>query len=357
MNFVLPSRLLKGVICLSLGAAVCGCSLMAKKQAEYVGVHTLPPLKVPPGLSNPPPDQETHIPPLPGTQGSVPPARTLAAPPIVALESSDIQLQSDGPLNWLVIRESREDARRQIRDFWERDGIAVAYDDARVGVMETAWRTEETANHAGDNTATPETAVQTKFRVRLEHYADTGGTEVFISCRSRKRGPGDRVQWVPLPDDPVLEADMMNKLLAFLGGDASGTQMVTIKAPLQGFVKRIDDGAAGPTLLLDKPLDMAWRHVGQAVDRLGYAIVAQDRPDHKYMITLGGHPPEVAKKAGWLSRLFFNKQNSPTVPVYSVNLTAGKDSGTVVIAAINPGTGADPDQTSKILDQIAGELR
>lgn len=334
-----------------LAANLWGCSMMAKKQEEYVGAKTTPPLKVPLGLTNPPPDHETLIPAASGDKLPASAARNLDTPPIVALEGGDIQLHSDGSLNWLVIRESEDDAWRQIRDFWERNGVALAYQSARLGIMETAWQTESAPE-------TPGTAVQKMFRIRLEHYDATGGTEVFVSNRNRKQVSVDNgVQWVPLPANPVLEADLMNRLLVFLGGDAAGTQKVTVKAAPQGLVKSVED-AGQPALLLDRPVEMAWRHVGQAVDRLGYAIVAQDRAAHKYMITLGEHPPEVTKKAGWLSRLFFsNKDNRPTVPVYSVTLKAGKGSGTLVTTVVDPGTGADPDQARKILDQIYGELR
>ena len=346
-----------------LAAAVCGCSLMAKKQEEYKGAQTLPPLHVPSGLTNPPPDHETLIPKASATKVPGLAEPNLAAPPIVALESSDIQLQSDAGLNWLVIRESEEDAWRQIRDFWERNGIALAYQSASHGIMETVWQSQGVSDAqaaAGGTNAPggPGPVVQNMYRVRLEHYSDTGGTEIFISCRSRQQVPGDGgIKWVPLPSNPALEADVMNRLLAFMGGDAAGTQKVTIQAPGQGYVKRVEDGAQ-PSLVLNKPLELAWRHVGQALDRLGFTMVVQDRTDHKFLITLGGLPPQVAKKAGWLSRLFFsNKDNESSVPVYSVNLKPGQDSGTVVTTGVDPGTGADPGQARKILDEIYGELR
>jgi outer membrane protein assembly factor BamC len=357
MNNVFSSHLVKGGLCVFLAVVVCGCSLMAKKQEEYVAARAMPPLKVPAGLTAPPAAHETHIPAASGAKTPKPAQPKLDTPPIVALESSDIQLRRDGSLNWLVIRESEDDAWRQTRDFWERDGIALAYENARLGIMETAWRTQGAAETTGP-AATPGAVVQRMFRVRLEHYADTGGTEVFISSRGRKQeSAGAGVQWVPLPANAVLEADMMNRLLVFLGGDPAGTQRVAAQAPRRGIVKRVEEGGQ-PSLRVDRPLEMAWRHVGQALDRLGYAIVAQDRAAHKFMITLGGHPPAVVKKAGWLSRLFFsNKENRPAVPVYSVDLASGKGSGTVVTADIDPGTGADPGQDRKILDQIYGELR
>lgn len=350
MDLASSSRLLKGLVCVLLAAAVCGCGLMAKKQEEYVGAQTQPPLKVPPGLATPQPDHQTRIPSPSGAKTAGSQGPDLDVPPIVALESGDIQLHSDGALNWLVIRESEDDAWRQILDFWERNAIALAYKSARLGIMETVWQTENASE-------TPGTAAQKMFRIRLEHYDDTGGTEVFVSNRNRKQVVvGEGVQWVPLPANPVLETDLMNRLLVFLGGDAAGTQKATVKAAPQGLVKAVDEGGQ-PALLMDKPMAMAWRHVGQAVDRLGYAVVADDRAAHRYMITLGEHPPEVTKKAGWLSRLFFsNRDNKPSVPVYSVNLKAGKD-GTVVTTGVDPGTGADPDRARKILDQISGELR
>ena len=361
MNFALSSRPFKTLICVSLAAIVCGCSLMAKKQVEYKGADTLPPLKVPPGLTHPPPSHETLIPAESGAKMPGSAAANLAAPPIVALETNDIQLQSDGALHWLVIQESDEDAWLQIRDFWERNGIALADEDAKLGIMETAWLSQEAPAAAGSssdgNAASPGTAVQKKFRVRLDHYSDTGSTDVFISCRLRRQSGDDGHQWVPLPADPALEADMMNRLLVFLGGGAAGTQKVTIQAPPQGFVKRVEAGAQ-PSLVLDKPLGMAWRHVGQALDRFGYTIVAQDRPSHKYLITLGGHPPQAAKKAGWLSWLLFStKDDRPGVPVYRVNLTPGKGADTVVTTDVDPDTGADPGRARKILDEIYGELR
>ncbi len=363
MNRVFSSRALGAVTCMFLATVVCGCTLMAKKQEEYKNARTLQPLNVPPGLTKPPPDNETLIPKasVPKTPGSAAP--NLAAPPIVALESSDIQVQSDGALYWLVVRESDDDAWLQILDFWERDGIALAYESPGHDVMETVWLSQETpdtngqGSTSGSKASGSRTVTQNMFRVRLEHYPDTGGTDIFITCRSRGQvSGGGGGQWVPLPANPALEVDMMNRLLAFLGGSAAGTQKVTIKEPGPGYVKLIKGGAQ-PSLVLAKPLDMAWRHVGQALDRIGFTLVSQDRLGHKYLITLGGPPPKPPKKPGWWSRLFFsNKDNKPSVPVYSVSLTPGKDSATVVTTGVDPGTGADPGRARKILDEIYEEL-
>jgi outer membrane protein assembly factor BamC len=351
---------IKAVACTVLAAALGACALVSKKDDEYIGAPTLPPLQVPPGLDQPPPNHETAVPPYP--PGTAPrskaPGPDFAAPPVVALEGDDIRLQSDGLLHWLVIQESVEEAWQHIRDFWAKTGTALTEEDAKLGIMETAWIPRGGGLTAYPPDGNPAGApVEDMYRVRLEPVGEAGGTEVFVTQRARQRASGEVPgQWVPSPSDPGQENDVLQRLMAFMGGTGVGNTGLSTAGSAQEFVKRAGDDKS-PSLVLDKPLEMAWRHVGQAVDRFGYTMVGHDRISHKFLIILGPRPPAPIKKAGWFARTFSSHKTPPAVAEYEITLTPGKDNDTVVTAGVVADTGADPDRARKILDEIYEELR
>lgn len=356
------TRLLKAAMLTAI-ALLPACGAFSGNDRAYMNAQLLPPLNMPPGVSGPPPNQETSIPSIPAKDHAEQQSRSspnIAAPPVLALESDDIQVERDGELRWLVIQESPEEVWTQARDFWIKNGFSLAYEDAKQGIMDTDWRPLKAAPGGGHTSAAAvhdEGTLRAKdtFRVRLEHFADEGGTELFLSERSIGQAPGGGGnRWVALPADPAREAEMLQKLVNYLTGSRDKVQKLFEVRPRQSFARRIERNDHGPALIVDKSSEMAWRHVGQAIDRLGYTVVAHDRSSHKFVIRLAPRPEAGENKNTAVPAS--GRRPRGKSQEYSVNLAPEKKESATIVTISTESGGSERGAARKILDDIYGML-
>src|SRR5258706_12033439 len=75
-----------------------------------------------------------------------------------------------------------------------------------------------------------------KFRTRLEKGAEPGTTEIFVSNRNLEEiytdSMREKTTWQPGPADRDLEAEMLSRMMAKIGG--GDTKVTTASAPLPG---------------------------------------------------------------------------------------------------------------------------
>ena len=61
-------------------------------------------------------------------------------------------------------------------------------------------------------------ATRDKFRTRLERGETPGTTELYVSHRGAEEvSQGENFVWQPRASDPELEAEMLNRLIVYLG--------------------------------------------------------------------------------------------------------------------------------------------
>jgi outer membrane protein assembly factor BamC len=114
--------------------------------------------------------------------------------------------------------------RAILLEFWPSVGLAVEKSDQATGVMETVWA-ENPAKLPQDQIrrtlgrvlgSVYETGEQDKYRARLERTSkDT--SEIYISHRGMievfTSSQQDRTAWQSRPNDPEMEAEMLQRLL------------------------------------------------------------------------------------------------------------------------------------------------
>lgn len=317
--------------------ALSGCEMLESKKIDYKSARKLSTLEVPPDLTAPTADNRYAIPDAEGGSATLSAfnqgrkdaptgAQTL-------LPSQDkARIERAGSQRWLVVKATPQEVWPVIKDFWQETGFIVNVESPTTGVMETDWA-ENRAKIPQDGVrkllgkvidSLYSTSERDKFRTRIEQGSD--GTEIYISHRGMVEvytsQREDRTSWQPRPSDPELEAEMLRRLMLRFGVEnAKAKTLLTEKeTPEQA---RILKNTPVPTLEMDEGFDRAWRRVGLALDRVGFAVEDRDRTKGIYYVRYIDPQLDNESKRddGLLSKLkFWKSKKTKASPALQINV-------------------------------------
>jgi outer membrane protein assembly factor BamC len=361
-------------VLLTIALATSGCGIIESKKIDYKSATKLPTLEVPPDLTAPTGDNRYAI---PDAQGSG--AATLSAysqerktvpggTQVLLAQPEKARVERAGSQRWLVVQATPQEVWPVIKDFWQETGFIISVESPETGVIETDWA-ENRAKIPQDVIRRTigkvieglySTAERDKFRTRIE--AGQQGTEIYISHRGMMEvyaNEGkDRTVWQPRPADPELEAEMLRRLMQRFGVEQARAEALLAKqqAPEQARIVRAGDRAS---LEMDEGFDRAWRRVGLALDRVGFAVEDRDRAKGVYFVRYIDPEIDNASKRdeGLLGRLAFwrskKEQGSPRLQI-AVEEAGDK---TRVSVSGGEGEGAGADTQDRILKLLHKELK
>ena len=258
-------------------------SVLPKREASYKSSRSLPPLEVPPDLSNATLNDSLRVPEA--TAGSATLSQynnssqqvAVAGNSTVLPDMDNVRVARSGDKRWLVVGLSPAQVWPRVRDFWLEQGFLIQTEDASIGIMETDWAEKREAIKGGFiqgmmaklSNAFYGVATRDKYRTRLERSDDAGETEVYISHRGAEEMVNEAAQntpsaddirsWQPIPADPELEAEMLSRMMVFFGvtEENARTRVADTRArPDRATLER--DGG-GSVLRLQEPFSRAWR--------------------------------------------------------------------------------------------------
>ena len=299
-----------------------GCALFGGGSSDSSPAKLREALEVPPDLARPAGDDQAAVPPggaaaysdyaakppaAKTVAGASAPANGQATPAVPA--SSNVRLARDGIQRWLVVQEAPDRVMERVRSHLASRNLDLAVDDPKSGIFETEWK--ERKINLGTNALTrmlssmQSTGLRDKFRIRIEAGRAAGTSEVYVShlgleevvTGSNTSGPGST--WQPRATDLQAEAEMLAALMTSFGMSAQEAKDQTEKAATGSAVK-VKDGL----LLQQQDMDQAWRRVGQALDRSGFAIEDRDRDRGVYYVydrSAAGAAKKNTLFSGWLS--------------------------------------------------------
>jgi outer membrane protein assembly factor BamC len=382
MNRPLPlslfSLLLIGVL------AGCGGNILPEsKKIEYKSAGKLPPLEIPPDLTQQSRDERYVVPDVSSSKGSATysayssersgQARTTTAQDLLP-QVDKMRIERSGTQRWLVVGGAPDKLWPGVKEFWQELGFLVNVEVPEAGIMETDWA-ENRAKIPQDAIRSTigkvfdslySTAERDKFRTRLEKGAEPGTVEIYISHRGMyeiytNEGRSD-TKWQPRPADPELEAEMLRRLMVRLGVEESRAKTMVAAEQRQDRAKlsRATDGAGA--LLLEEAFDRAWRRVGLALDRVGFTVEDRDRSQGLYFVRYVDPDIDGKKKdddKGFLSKLMFWKggaADKPTQAQYRIQVkTVGE---TTTVQVLTREGGIDRSDTSRrILGLLHEQLK
>jgi outer membrane protein assembly factor BamC len=310
---------MKRLFLITLVSALAGCSYLAQhdRRVEYKTAKPTSSLELPPDLSATIEDELK----IPGTKSTytdqssttAPIAQKTSAPALP--KASNIKVLRDGNKRWLHIADQTpEQTWTKVRNFWTDSGFTLKKEDAQTAVLETEWN-----ENRGD---IPQDVVRRtlgkvldflwqgstrdKFRTRLERVEN--GTEIFLTHRGAEEvSQGDSFVWQSRPSDPELEAEMLQRLMIYLGETPEKAKATVATAPA---LKQARAGLYENSLLINEEFPLAWRSVGLAIDKSGINIDDRNRTSGLYYVKY--IPAELkSEKKGWLESLWSGEEPPP----------------------------------------------
>ena len=369
-------RLLPLFLLVTLAAS--GCSSLESKKIDYKSAEKAPTLEVPPDLTVPTGDNRYAI---PDTQGGTATLSTYSkerkTTPVASttlLPTQDTaHIERAGAQRWLVVQATPQQVWPVVKDFWQETGFIVNFESPETGVIETDWA-ENRANIPQDGIRSLlgkvidgaySTAERDKYRTRIEAgraESNLPSTEIYISHRGMievyATEGKDKTVWQPRPADPELEAEMLRRLMVRFGVEEKRAETLLAKqqTPEQA---RIVKEASGSVLEMDESFDRAWRRVGLALDRVGFAVEDRDRSKGVYFVRYIDPETDNSSKKdeGMFSSLaFWRSKKDQASPQLQIVISETGEKSRVNITAAD-GKIVDANTQNHIINLLYAELK
>jgi len=271
---------------------------------------------------------------------------------------------SDGT-RWLDVDASANNLWPQIRDFWRSLGIDVVKDEPRIGIMLTEWAENRAGlpkdwlRQALGNILQGifDAGTRDQYRVRVEKLA-ADKTRIYLTHKgSEKIITETGVGWELRPPKRELEAEMLNRLHAFLQGDKySATKNINESdaAQTMSLVTLVtEDGR--PILQIHERYNKAWARTSVMLERMGLSVESRKQAQGIYGVVYNGDE-KGENTGGFLARFFQGKRTFLTKgSVYQVHI---RDAGRLVELKVmdEDGIPLPVDQSKKILARLKQEF-
>lgn len=337
-------------------------------------------LELPPDLASASFDDALDIPPASGVTtyseytGTRQRRQQISGSGEVLPTVAGVELERSGDKRWLLIDQGPRQVWPQVVAFWRQQGILLVEQDPAVGVMKTDW-IENRAEIRRDIVTKMfrkvaeglySTSTRDQYRVRIEPGSRRGTTEVYLSHRAMEErlvrntlGEDATTVWEPAPSDPDKEAVMLRRLMLSLGvSDQAAQRMLAQQGsstPARGS-RLVQEG--GGALLISEPYRQAWRQIGLALDRSGFAVEDRNRSDGVFFVRYDDPNRNQKKKQGLGARLaFWKKQDDLGVEQYQVRLREAQDNTTRVTIHDASGQRDTSPTAERILTLLKDEMR
>lgn len=283
-------------------------------------------------------------------------------------DQSNMHVEHDGDQQWLVVQGAPAQVWTKVREFWLQEGFLIKMEDPRVGVLVTGW-SENRADIPQDMVrnllgkvidSVYSSATRDQYRVRLERGIEPGTTEIYLTQRGVEEVlQGDaidnRAVWQPRPTDPELEAEMLKRLMVYLGVEEQKAQTMLARDKDQQVRAQLVNNDSGAMLIVEEDFSRAWRRTGVALDRVGFAVEDRNRSNGVYFVRyndpLGDQGGE-----GVLSKFAFWSNEEEKTSQYQIALQASGAS-TNIIVKDSKGERDDSSTAKRILSLLEEQLR
>jgi outer membrane protein assembly factor BamC len=369
-------------------ALVSGCSWSKKDKepkqkalTDYRESRERSPLEIPPDLSSDAAESSLSVPAYtqkPATAENTAPVVTKTVRPANKPASSgrsddapEMSIVRSGSQRWLVVHQSYSETWSDVRDYILSSGLALEREDKDAGIMETTWADNYAAGVLRGSQkffnkylgSIYTSTSRDKFRIRVEPGRIVGTSEVYITHRGMvekvvENNNVDPVQtaWQTTPADPSIEAEMLSLLMVNMGASeaAAGASLAKAnKAADRATIVKAEN--AQPSLIINNSIEIAWRRVGQTLDRVGFSVEDRDKSKWQYFVDYAD--PELHdKKPGFFSKMFKKNKGAVEENIYQVLLTADGEQTKLAVLA-KDGTAAPDKVVTQIVKLLYEQLR
>jgi len=363
-------RVLRLPVLSVLMLALAGCSSVSLegKRVDYKSKSSttkLPPLEVPPDLTAPGGENRYTTPENGGEAvanysdfargGASAPAKAAVS---VLPEVRNVRLEHSGAQRWLVVEDKAENVWPLLKAFWQDNGFVLKTDNPQAGVIETDW--------AENRAKIPQSGLrsvigkvfsnayssgeQDMYLTRLERSKDGSSTEIHITQYGKEEvltADKSAFRWQSRPNDPEVEAAMLQMLRVKLGGGEEAKLQAAPAVAAADAVPKLQSLASGSNvILLSEPFDKSWRKVGLALDRAELVVDDKNRDSGVYFVRAAD---PVVEKSGLAKLAFWRKKDEAKPARYQVTVHEGS-TGCEVAASTEKGESNATSQ--RIIDAL-----
>lgn len=262
-----------------------------------------------------------------------------------------VKMVKAGAQRWLVVNAPAEKVWPIIRDFWTEIGFAVRVENSQTGVMETEWvDAEKIKDSEAKNTGgylerfdkwmdkLSGLADRRKFRTRLDHGAESGTTEIYMTHHTVAGAPDDgknriktrlgdidtgyrldsnKITNADAARDDDIDAELLRRLMVKLGIESKRAKEIAANPVIEKRATISKEPDGNTFLALSDTFDRGWRRVGLALDRIGFVVEDKNRADGLYYVRYADVDIDTApaKKKGLLETLkFWGNDKEKTEP-------------------------------------------
>jgi outer membrane protein assembly factor BamC len=294
-------------------------------------------------------------------------AATVKGDANVLPQRTDMHVDRDGDLRWLVVDMPPEQIYSKVVDFWTNTGFTIHTNDPKAGLIETDWA--ENRAKIPDSWLRQalgsiidqayDSGEREKFRTRIERV--NGHSEIYINHQQMVEkvvGPnGSTTQWDNGKEDPGLNAAMLARLMVFLGADVDRARTMLADAQDKPQEPTVHDVKAdGALMTVNESFDRAWRRVGVALDAGGFTVEDRDRSSGDYFIRYLDTDTGVKQdQPGFIGRLF--SSDKPTqAPQYRLHLAEQEGTSTQVTVLDANGQRDNSPTAQRLLSVLADKM-
>lgn len=342
-----------------------GCSWLGFRDrgSDYLQAQQTAPMRLPEGV------QAKHLDPLLPIPTQIPslaarddefetprPQALVAGP-----DSGEFSLQKSGDARWLLALRPPAEVWPLARQYFERNGLAIAEERPQTGEFITAWQrydrlSPELSRRLGGRVTVAAPDAQVRVRVRIEPGVQRNTSEIFLAAVER---PADSTANLSFPSrsaNQALDSALLDELLAGLergAGQGGSVSLAARSADSRVRVTAGEDGSGNPVLNVEADFDRSWSSIGRALERADLRIDDLNRSLGLYYLNLSGDARKPGEKPGFFGRLFGSDEAAGER--YQVRLTR-LGNGVQVSLEQDADTLAPKDIAQRVLGQIQSNL-
>jgi uncharacterized lipoprotein len=138
------------------------------------------------------------------------------------------------------------------------------------------------------------------------------------------------VKWQTRPNDPEMEAAILQRLMVRLGGGEVAANSTVASSNTSGTssgsgTASLQEVFGSQIILVNDAFDKSWRRVGLAIERAGWVVEDKDREKGIYFLKAA------EPTTGWMDKLMFWKSNDTTASRFRVMVRGGSASSEVSV--------------------------
>ena len=265
-------------------------------------------------------------------------------------EQNNIKLIREGEdVRHLVITGTKAQVWEKMREFWLNSGMLIKRENPATGILETEWA-ENRADIPQDMIRSALSYVlesfysagtRDKYRVRIEEGGQDGHINLYLTHYGMEEviesETTERTIWKPRPRDPELEAEMLGRMMVYMGVEEQKAKALLARST----TKKVDratisrNAQGNSRLVVKETFPRAWRRTGVALDRISFVVEDRNRENGLYYVQYVDPLADDADKGFFSGLKFWKEDVAVDQSKYQIKLLPRGDDTVIIVLDSN----------------------